>query len=187
VPGGYACGMRKLFPLVFLLALPAAATDVYRWVDAAGQAHYSDQWQPGAEKIRIEESSRYAAPAPASKPAPAAAAAKGGQKAAVPRYESLEIASPAQEEVLWNVGGQVHVSMRVSPELRPGHFLRLLVDGTARDLPEGATDLQLQDVFRGVHTLKAQVVDGNGTVLASSEPTTFMVQQTSIAAPGGGS
>lgn len=179
--------MRKLLPLVFLLALPAGATDVYRWVDATGQAHYSDQWQPGAEKIRIEESSRYAAPAPASKPAPAAAAAKGGQKAAVPRYESLEIASPAQEEVLWNVGGQVHVSMRVSPELRPGHFLRLLVDGTARDLPEGATDLQLQDVFRGVHTLKAQVVDGTGAVLFSSEPTTFMVQQTSIAAPGGGS
>lgn len=175
--------MPKLpFLLALLLALPAAATEVYRWVDEAGQAHYSDQWQPGAEKLRIEESSRYSAPPPPSRPASKAPAAP----AAAAAYERLEIASPAHEEVLWNIGGQLRVSVRLQPTLRNGHAIRLLLDGTAHDLPPGATETRLEEVYRGVHTLRAQVVDADGKVLMASEPSTFMVQQTSIARPGGG-
>jgi len=175
--------MPKLpFLLALLLSLPAAATEVYRWVDASGQAHYSDQWQPGAEKLRIEESSRYSAVPPPARPA-AGKAAPGAD--AVP-YERLEIASPAHEAVLWNIGGQLRVAVQLQPALRSGHAIRLLMDGVAHDLPPGATETRLEEVYRGVHTLRAQVVDAGGKVLMESEPSTFMVQQTSIAAPGGG-
>lgn len=175
--------MRNLLLLVLLLALPASETDVYRWVDSAGQAHYSDQWQPGAEKIRIQESPGFAAPKPAAAATAAPAAGRQPVPAAKSRYESLEIVSPAQQEVLWNIAGQVRVSMRVSPELQPGNHLRLYLDGVAQDLPEASTEVQLQDVYRGVHTLKAEVMDRNQAVLAESEPTTFVVRQTSIAQP----
>ncbi len=43
--------------------------------------------------------------------------------------------------------------------------------------------VQLQDVFRGTHTLKAEVVNETGAVLIESQPTTFAVRQTSIANP----
>jgi hypothetical protein len=176
--------MRKLILIAFLITAPAGATDVYRWVDSNGQAHYSDQWQPGAEKMRIESSAvvngakappgadGVSGPAPATEPDKAAG-----------RYESLEITSPAQEEVLWNIEGQLRVSLRLSPPLQPGHDLRLYLDGTLQDLPAGSTEAQLKDVYRGIHTVKAEVVNASGTVLISSQPTTFVVRQTSIQNP----
>jgi hypothetical protein len=33
-------------------AVGLARADVYRWVDAQGQPHYSDQWVPGSEVIK---------------------------------------------------------------------------------------------------------------------------------------
>lgn len=176
--GGYAWAMRYLVLLLVIAATPATATEVYRWVDADGQAHYSDQWRPGAEKIRIQESAVFSAPKAGAVAGKAAAPASSAQ-----RYQALEITSPAQEEVLWNIEGQLRVSVQVSPSLQPGHSLRLLLDGAAQEMPAGTTVIQLKDVFRGVHTLAAAVVDAKGTVLIESQPTTFVVRQTSLANP----
>jgi hypothetical protein len=38
--------------VVLAAAFTVARADVYRWVDEHGEAHYSDQWIPGAEVIR---------------------------------------------------------------------------------------------------------------------------------------
>jgi Domain of unknown function (DUF4124) len=37
-------------------AVDFARADVYRWVDAQGQPHYSDQWVPGSEVIKTAKS-----------------------------------------------------------------------------------------------------------------------------------
>src|SRR5574342_994082 len=120
--------MRAFALSLLLFAAFAGATDVYRWVDANGQAHYSDQWQPGAEKIRITTSSP-AAGAPTAGRTSAGGAGETNPAGAAGRYELLEIARPAQEEVLWNIEGQLPVSVRVSPALQPGDSLRLYLDG----------------------------------------------------------
>ncbi len=173
--------MRALVLAVVLITVPARATEVYRWVDASGQAHYSDQWEPGAEKIRIEESPGVSS----RKPAPPGSAEGPGQQPAQAGdgYQSLAITSPAQEEVLWNIEGQLRVSLQVSPSLQPEHGLRLYLDGTQQEVPAGSTDVQLKDVFRGVHTLRAEVVNESGQVQITSQPTTFAVRQTSLANP----
>ncbi len=170
--------MRSMVLLLLIAVAPAGATEVYRWVDADGQTHYSDQWRPGAEKIRIQESAVFSAPKVAVTGSKGPAAPATAQ-----HYKVLEIASPAQEEVLWNIEGQLRVSVQVNPGLQPGHSLRLYLDGAAQDLPAGNTEIQLQNVFRGVHTLKAEVVDEKGTALVTSQPTTFVVRQTSTANP----
>jgi hypothetical protein len=173
--------MRILLLAALLVAVPAGATEVYRWVDSSGQQHYSDQWQPGAEKIRIETVPGYSAP----KPAPSARATGTAQQPAPAdsQYQSLVITSPAQEEVLWNIEGQLRVSLQVNPALQPGHGLRLFLDGTEQEVPAGSTEVQLTEVYRGVHTLKAEVVDEKGKVLIASQPTTIAVRQTSLANP----
>lgn len=178
---GYPWAMRTLVLAAVLLSAPALAADVYRWVDSDGEVHYSDQWRPGAEKVRIQESATFSAPKPARSTGDGAQAADRPAQAG--GYQSLEVASPAQEEVLWNTAGQLRVSVQVNPALQPGHGLRLFLDGTPRDLPAGSTSVELTDVFRGVHTLKAEVVDAAGKVLITSPPTTFVVRQTSIANP----
>jgi len=59
-----------------------------------------------------------------------------------------------------------------------GHRYRLYLDGRAVEglLQSGA--VQLRNVGRGTHSLRAEVVDaGSGEVLAASEPVTFHLLQ----------
>jgi hypothetical protein len=178
--------MRVVILLALLIAAAAGATDVYRSVDANGQVHYSDQWRPGAEKIRIETE---APPASATVQAGRNPAAEAGTNVRSPpgkpanRYESVEITRPAQQEVLWNIEGQLPVSVRVTPALQAGDSLRLFLDGNLREMPAGRTDLQLQEVHRGAHTLRAEVVNGAGAVMIASPTVSFAVRQTSLLNP----
>lgn len=170
--------MRALPLIAVLLASAAGATEVYRWIDDQGQAHYSDRWMPGAEKVQLEAAPGFSAPPPPRPAAPLAAAAPGF------RYESVQILNPAQEEVLWNIEGQLPVSVQVTPNLQPGHSIQLYLDNEpVAELAAGSGETRLQNVFRGVHTLKAEVTDASGKVLSTGQTVTFAVRQTSIANP----
>jgi hypothetical protein len=60
--------MRRISLALAALAVvvTTADADVYKTVDAQGQAHYSDQWSPGAELIKGDRS--HAPPAEAAAP-----------------------------------------------------------------------------------------------------------------------
>lgn len=60
--------MRGVVLGLMLASLPAAAAEVYKWVDAGGRIHYGDQPQPGWKRVDVN------AP-PASNQAPGAAPA----------------------------------------------------------------------------------------------------------------
>ena len=79
----------------------AYATTMYRWVDAQGVVHYSDQPQPGAQSIQMQSAQTYRAPA---QPKPAANAAAPASGAQPPRftYRSCAITQPtAEQEFPW--------------------------------------------------------------------------------------
>jgi hypothetical protein len=60
--------MSRLVPITALMlagALTVAHADVYRWVDAQGIPHYSDEWVPGSVVIKTTSHAR-----PDSSPAP---------------------------------------------------------------------------------------------------------------------
>jgi hypothetical protein len=66
--------MRKFIPIAALLItqLAMAADDyIYRWKDTNGVSHYSDQPQPGAERIKANQRSVTTTPT-SSAPAPGA-------------------------------------------------------------------------------------------------------------------
>ena len=42
------------------------------------------------------------------------------------------------------------------------------------------TSFQLQDVYRGVHNLQAEVLDQTGTMMIRSKTNRFYVQQTTV-------
>jgi hypothetical protein len=50
--------LRPVTLTAFLIAgtVGLARADVYRWVDAQGEPHYSDQWVPGSEVIKTVRS-----------------------------------------------------------------------------------------------------------------------------------
>lgn len=168
--------------LVLLLALAAGGADVYRWIDADGQVHLSDRPVPGAQRIEV------AVPRPATSPpdmgqSQGTFGAAADEPAAPVRYQGLTIASPRQDEVLWNIEGQLNVEAAVQPVLLPGHALRFYLDGRMTEAPPGITAIQVPEVYRGEHTLRVEVLNEAGQRLAESPTVRFFVRQTSLENP----
>lgn len=173
--------MRRLLLIAGLLAAFAGYADVYRWVDENGQVHFSDRPREGAERVELQEPQTFSAPA--SRRPPRTPDNSSADQAPF-SYETLAITSPGQEETLWNIEGQLDVSMRLSPRLQRGHELRLYLDGQqVEQLQAGSTRVRLTDVYRGNHSLRAEVVDAGGRTLIQSEPVNFFVRQTSVQNP----
>jgi len=171
--------------VVFLcLAISTAALggiEVYRWIDAEGQVHYSDRPSPGADRVAIDVTPPGSTPVAGVSSAGSARAA-GKKDSAAAAYDSLTIQAPGQDETLWNIGGQLDVAVVPQPALQQGHRLQLVLDGqTAAELEPGATRTSLSDVPRGQHTLEAKIQDQSGATLIQSAPVTFYVQQSSVA------
>ena len=164
-----------------LLLATSAFSAAYRWVDETGQVHYSDRPREGAEEIQLP-AQRPATPPqrsttnppPTRTPAPAAA-----EQA----YQRISVTQPAQQETLWNIEGNLDVTVELSPALRNGHRVAVTLDGALVDPRPSGLSFQIPNVFRGVHNLEALVLDARGDVLVRSDPVTFMVQQTSIRNP----
>jgi len=173
--------VRIFIGFLAVLGAGLALAQAYRWVDEDGVVHYSDVPMEGAEQIQLPQDQRrrpsYAPQQSAARTqAPAENAA---EPPAVFKYESIEIVAPAPEETLWNIEGVLNVALRVTPALRPEDQVRVYFDGEAR-LVRG-TSFQLQEVWRGVHNIQAEIVDPTGKLMARSLPNRFYVQQNSIA------
>jgi len=174
--------MGKWLLMTVLLLSTTAFGAAYKWVDETGQVHYSDRPMPGAEQIQLP-----ATPA-ARQPAQEAAPSPTGTPDTAPEeqtdaYRSVRITRPTQQATLWNIEGNLDVQVAVSPRLRPGHRVAVNLDGGLVDLRPLGLSFQVPNVFRGLHTLEAVVLDARGEVVIRSESVTFMVQQTSILNP----
>jgi hypothetical protein len=70
------------------------------------------------------------------------------------------------------------VQLNLQPALQSGHRIRVYFDGEPRIVTR--TSFQIQEVWRGVHNIQAEVVDESGTMLIRSMPNRFYVQQNTI-------
>src|SRR5688572_23778255 len=77
----------------------ALSTTVYKWVDANGVTHYSDQPHPGATKLEVGAIQTYSAPAASP---PNAVRARSNAQAG-PVYAACELSQPTNEQVYFNV------------------------------------------------------------------------------------
>jgi hypothetical protein len=167
--------IRPILALLVLLGVAAAAQEAYRWVDENGVVHYSDKPREGAEQIQLPTpnvaQTRRIGPAqtpteeePADEPAPG--------------YEAIDIVSPAEEETLWNIEGVLNVSVSLTPAMQAGHQMRAYHNGMSEMV--SGTSFQLQEVWRGEHTIQVEVLDATGTLLIRSQPRRFYVQQNTV-------
>jgi len=176
---------RPILALLVLLAAPfAAAGEAYVWTDEDGVVHYSDRPVPGAKRIELAEPNSTRSPAPRRGAAANDAEPDAGDdgetvdSAAPFRYESFAVASPGAEETLWNIEGVLNVSLALEPPLQSGHQIRVYYDGEPQIVT--STRFQLQEVWRGVHNLQAEVLDETGNMMIRSQTNRFYVQQTSV-------
>ena len=169
-------------PILILLALfvgGAALADTYMWTDDEGIVHYSDRPHPGAKRIIIDSPNTSRSLARENAADGATTEDAGTADAGKPlRYESFEIVSPGAEETLWNIEGVLSVSLALTPALQPGHQVRVYFDGNPQIV--SGTSFQLQEVWRGVHNLQAEVLDETGQMKIRTRPNRFYVQQSTV-------
>lgn len=180
--------MRRILFTITLIAAGASAalsagsawasTTVYRWVDAQGIVHYSDQPHPGAQKMHVEDAPTFSAP-----PVPQIPGAALSEPPAAAPPQSCSIESPGDQQTLmnvWSVSGHI----RMPPHLGPDARVVLMYDGKV--LP-GAADpsgsFHISQADRGAHTLAAQVQGPDGQVICQTPQITFYVHQPSRLAP----
>jgi hypothetical protein len=174
--------MRQLASfLLIALALPAAAAEVWRWKDANGVVHYSDQPVSGAERMNLGST-----PAPTSQPATAAprvGVGQGPQTAAPIPYSSCTVVAPANDET-FNMVNSVSATLQITPSIQVGHRLQVLLDGRLyAEWPDRVLSYTLVNIYRGTHTLSVQVLDADGKSVCAGPATTFHVRQPSIFSP----
>jgi len=72
----------------------------------------------------------------------------------------------------------LNVSLELQPSLQDGHQVRVFFDGNEQMV--SGTSFQIEEVYRGVHNLQAEIVDATGKLMIRSVPNRFYVQATSI-------
>lgn len=170
---------RTILVLLGLLAAGVASADTWTWTDEEGVVHYSDRPYPGAKRVAIDEPNTSRSLAARSRATSGNEAADDADDSADPvRYNSLEISAPGAEETLWNIEGVLNVSLSLNPALQPGHQVRIYFDGNPQIVT--GTSFQLQEVYRGVHNLQAEVLDETGKMMIRSRTNRFYVQQNTI-------
>jgi hypothetical protein len=157
------------------LADNGGTTTVYKWVDAKGVVHYSDQPHPNAQKLHIRGAQTFEASA---LPLGAPPSTEQPQPAG-PAYQSCVIAQPTDQQMLMNVYHATAV-VQTTPGLRPGDDVRLFVDG--KQIAGSGTSFTFP-VYRGQHSVQAMVEDGTGQIVCETSTVTFYVHQPSIQNP----
>ena len=168
----------SLFCICFMV-FSAAHADIFKWTDSQGNVHFSDTPRQGAVRVDLPESQSFSAPTPASTPNEEASQPEKAEKKEKHVYTNVSIEQPQNEETIRNNQGSIVVSVQVVPNLFRGDKVQLLLDGTAIGEPQPALQFTLNGVFRGSHTLAAQVVDKNGNAISTSDSiTVFMFRPT---------
>ena len=171
--------MRTIIAFIATLAVGAVMAQAYKWTDEDGVVHFSDRPQEGAERIDLPEAAPRPRPPPRTVSSAAAATDTPPVQDVAPfSYESLTIGAPLAEETLWNIEGVLNVTLNVDPALQEGHRIRVFFDGEPRMV--NRTRFQLEEVWRGVHNIQAEIVDEAGTMMIRSMPNRFYVQQNAI-------
>jgi len=171
-----------LLVLVLMPALAAAGTTIYRWVDAQGVVHYSDQPHKGAKQVQPGALSVIDYKAPSASSLKAGMSAPSARTAAGPAYQ-VRILTPSAGTTLWPVNYKVDVQVKVTPPLQGAALLQYSYDGKTVGKPTADTRVELHKVYRGTHTLTVTVMGPKGQS-EGQDSSTFYVRQHSILHPG---
>ena len=164
-----------------LAAFGSQAAVVYKWTDADGVIHYSDQPVPGAEKIYTASSTsgsaeRGSAASDSSTPSTKKQAAGLG-------YTEFAITSPTADQTFFG-DEVVSVNLSLEPALKPEQTITWHLNGKQLD-DQGPTTAHfaLPHLDRGAYVIAATITDQVSGDSRTSDSVTFYVRQPSELSP----
>jgi hypothetical protein len=166
--------------LLYGIALSAGAAEVWRWKDANGVVHYSDNPVPGAVRVTIGVAENSGTPSSTVDEAPMQLPPPPPRP---PSYTRCAVESPTPNQYFQGVQS-ITVSIAVEPLPQPDHRVQVLFDGAP--VPDWAPDAltyTFPEVYRGSHTLAVRILDAGGRALCTGPSSTFHLQQPGLLSP----
>jgi len=172
--------------LVSVLSAPllSRAAVVYKWTDADGVVHFSDQPVDGAEKIITSSGSTHGI---LTGPAPSGAPAQDKPKAVTLADTQVSIVSPAREQT-FSGAETVTAALSVEPAPKPARPISITWTLNGAPVSEGADAMSFAlppelTTARGGYTLGATLTDTVSGESKSADPVTFNVLRPSTLSP----
>jgi hypothetical protein len=172
---------RSWIVLASLAAFAGQAAVVYKWTDADGLVHYSDQPVPGAQKIYTATSTTGAATA-AGAAAPDAHGAGSPKAAPGLGYTQFSITSPTAEQTYFG-DEVVGVHLALEPDLKADQTITWHLNGKELEQSPTSTEFGLPRLDRGTYVIAATITDQNSGESRTSEGVTFYVRQPTALGP----
>ena len=161
--------------LILSTSLGAAESKIYRTVDKDGNVVFTDiapKIDEPNDTVELQNTNSFAveeALGQRQEWVVEGAGSEGAESEEVgSNYTALVIQSPTNDETIRENTGNLTVVAVLTPEIRPGHRIRLLLDGAVVSESSQAI-FDLQNIDRGTHTLTTELVDQSGKVLISSD------------------
>lgn len=167
--------MRYLL-LALLLSSAFASAEVFKTINPDGSTSYSDVKTEGAEAITPPELT----PTPAVKLPKKKVAARPAEENKALGYKSFSISSPANNAVVRNNNGDVHITLSITPALQTSfkHSITVLLDGKPVKSDISTTQVKLSNIDRGMHSISAQIIEDK-KIIKSASPVTIHVKRQS--------
>jgi hypothetical protein len=163
-----------------LLPTAGPAMTVYKWTDAQGVVHYSDQPVEGAEKIVTSSGAGHNGILGDSAPNASKPAADSAKKTLA--ETQISISSPAPDQTF--VGNDpIEARLSMNPALKAGQQVAWTLNGAPQSTAPDALELTLSDLARGTYTVGATVTDTTTGESKSADPVTFNVVRPTLLSP----
>lgn len=169
--------------LASLAAFAGHAAVIYKWTDADGVIHYSDQSVPGAEKIYVSgPATNGSASTPNANAFPQSAPINLGSAPKL-AYNIVAISSPTPDQAFFG-DDPIAVALALDPSLKPGDTVTWHLNGKQLDdQGTNTTQFTLPHLDRGTYAIAATVTDAQSGQAQSSPSVTFFVRQPSALSP----
>jgi hypothetical protein len=161
---------------LLLLCISVSAQVVYKTVRADGSVVYSDIASKGAVPVDLLSTNTVVVPALGKMPRQTVSQKQRVKKVIAELQYIVSILSPAAEQTLRDNSGTVTITVNVSP--KKSGKLQLIFDNKLFRT-QSNRQFQLESVNRGAHTIKVNLLDNSGKILASSKQQTFYLQKAS--------
>ena len=172
-----------------LWAVAPASAQIYKHVDEHGNVTFTDVPPKNPEQgdaLELSTGNDYAEPLasgaePTESQSPARRRSNDAndiepEEPTPTQYTSVAITSPTPDEAIRDNAGNVTISYMAEPGLdhRFGHVARLVLDGQVHSTTTNST-FALQNLDRGSHTAKIEILNSEGAPVSASATIEFHV------------
>lgn len=166
----------RLLALSLVVPLTADSGTAYRYTGPDGVTVFSDR--PGPSEAEAATIKLPDAPVRPNVPVPEPNNQSAEDETVA--YTAFEILAPANGDTIRSSAGKVDVRLRLEPTLLEGGYIELVLDGQLLPGKLKSTNLQLNELPRGAHTLYASVLDAGGGTVQRTKTVRFTMRQDSV-------